>query len=142
MPEQEVVVDLTLHPAENAALTPLELLEDFADATPDWHFLEQDSHHYARAKGTPACVLRHLDLRGLKDVDLAFTAMEAKAPRAVRLTLIDPQGEERQLNLETRNRVVENFLKQFRSYLEYRGDHVRVEVEQEQLNPEKAPVRA
>ena len=46
----ETVVHLEVTPDADAKLTPLELLEDFADASRDWQYLEHESEHYADRK--------------------------------------------------------------------------------------------
>lgn len=129
----KTIVDVAIAPKDAAKLTPLELLRDFADATPGWHYLERDSEHYAEAKEVPAGVIRHMDLDGSKDVDLAFTAGPGSAnSSALRLRLIDPQGNDRSLGRDDRDAILDHFLKHFERYLDTRSAHARLHVEEDE----------
>ena len=138
----DLILDVTLAPTDEAKLTPLEILEDFADASPGWHYLEDASRHYASAKGQSACILRHLALDGSTDVDLAFSErpaaeQEGSAPgvhagshkSALHLTIVDPQGADRNLEPKQRDAVVEHFLEHLRAHLDGRGQHADLHVE-------------
>lgn len=130
-PLMDLIIDVALAPTDDAKLTPLEILEDFADASPGWHYLEDASRHYAAEKGQAACILRHLDLDGSADVDLAFSQRpeSAKGAQAVHLTIVDPKGGQRPLDLQQRDEIVEHLLEHLRAHLEQQGRHAELHIE-------------
>ena len=85
----KTIIDLEIAPTERAAVTPCELLEDFADSTPAWHFLEEESRYYAALKGVCACILRHFQPEPYRVIDFVFSGCDAHAESALRLVLID-----------------------------------------------------
>jgi hypothetical protein len=135
----DLILDVTLAPTDDAKLTPLETLRDFAYTSPGWHYLEDASRHYADEKGANACILRHHVLDGSADVDLAFA--RHGEPQALRLTIIQPGGEggneggnesgaaERDFSTEQRNEIAEHFLEHLRAHLDQQGRHAELHVE-------------
>lgn len=124
------VVHLSLHPDEDAKVTPLEVLRDFADATPGWSFLEEDSHHYAKVRNASGVVIRRR-INPTTFVDLAFTASLTKN-ETVDLAVLDPPTSEADLAGDERKQVIETFLDEIRDYLSTRPYHVTLHVNHEQ----------
>lgn len=135
----ETVVHLAITPDEDAKLTPLELLEDFADASRGWYYLEGESKHYAAEKDVPACVLRHRRNGELSYVDLAFAATDPGNPHDIELVILDAPSPEYNLNLEERNQVVDTFIHHFREYLQGRPGHATLRVAKDDIDPSSAP---
>jgi hypothetical protein len=137
----ETVVHLALASDPDARVTPLELLEDFADASPAWHYLEAESQHYAAEKGAPACVLRYRHDGDAFYLDFAFAATP-DAPDAIELVLIDPPhgvGAPHgigALDLGLRHRVMDRFLDALRAYLAGRPGHATLHVARDAIDPE------
>ncbi len=131
----ETVIHIAITPDPSAKLTPLELLEDFADASRDWHFLEEESDHYAEAKRVPACVLRHRYATQTRYVDFAFAATDPENPNDVELVILDAPDPDRALNLEERNDVINRFIQQFRAYLERRPGHASLRIAKDDVDP-------
>lgn len=125
---------LSLSPGENAKLTPLEVLADFADATQGWVYLERASRHYAEEKDAPALVLRHWRDGTPPHVDFAFAA-EPDASDEVRLVILDAPDTEEPLSRKQYAQLLETFLEAFRDYLERRPDHVRLHVHRDSTDP-------
>jgi hypothetical protein len=144
----ETVVHIALTPESGAHVTPLELLEDFADASLGWHYLEEESAHYAAAKDARACVLRHRrpDVEGeavegeagalVRYVDFAFAQTDPADLNDVELVLIDAPTPEQRLDLGTRNALVDDFLQEMREYLTSRPGHASLRVATDDVDPE------
>lgn len=130
----ETVIHIALTPDANAKLTPLELLEDFSDASPDWHYLEEESAHYAEAKGAPGCVLRYRHASDSTYVDFAFASVNPSALNDVELVILDAPNPDLELTLEQRNAVVDDFLRDVRDYLNARPGHATLRVEKDSVN--------
>jgi nucleotide-binding universal stress UspA family protein len=127
----DLIIDVALAPTDDAKLTPLEVLRDFAYASPSWHYLEDASRHYAGEKGREACILRHHVLDGSTDVDLAFSS-RLDAPmgkQALHLTVIEPGEAEREFDAEERDEIAEHFLEHLRAHLDAQGRHADLHVE-------------
>lgn len=123
------IIHIALRPADAAKVTPLEVLEDFADATPTWHYLEDDSRHYANEKGVPACVLRYQTTGSPRYVDFAFAAKGEGALSSIELVLLDAPSPEMKIEMDDRNVVLDRFLNHLRTYLGERPDHVTLQVD-------------
>lgn len=123
------LVSLTLKADDDAKITPLEALEDFADATGGWQYLEDESTHYAQEKGVPACVLRHRTGTSPAFVDFAFSDTTPERPLNIRLQLLDAPDAETALPEAVREAVVRGFLDAFNSYLATRPGHVSVQTD-------------
>lgn len=123
------VIRLALHPEENAKVTPLEVLRDFADATPGWSYLEEDSRHYGEIKDIPGLVLRHR-VDPSTYVDLGFVGSSTD-PDTVELAVLDRPGSDTPLSAEGRRDLLDTFLDVMRDYLSGRPDHVTLHVERE-----------
>jgi hypothetical protein len=134
----ETIVHIALTPDETAKLTPLELLEDFADASPDWHYLEEESNHYAEVKDVPACVLRHRRDGTPPYVDFGFASADPGHLTDIELVILDAPDPEHSLELEERNAVVDAFLQEMRDYLNARPGHATLRVEKDDVPQEKA----
>jgi hypothetical protein len=131
----ETIVRLALTPDPDAKLTPLELLEDFADASPGWHFLEEESAHYADEKNVPACLLRRRREGAIRNVDFAFAAPDPGDPHAIELIVLDAPDPAHQLDRSGRNQVVDTFLRQLRTYLDNRPHQASLQVVKEDVDP-------
>jgi hypothetical protein len=125
----DTLLRIALTPDASAKATPLELLEDFADATPGWHFLEDESYHYAREKEARACVIRYQRAGEPRYVDLAFSSINSEDDDQLELVLIDAPGAEHQIDPEDRQRVGRSFLDAMRTYLDGRPGHATLHVE-------------
>jgi hypothetical protein len=135
----ETVVHIALTPEAGARVTPLELLEDFADASLGWHYLEDESAHYAEVKGAPACVLRHRrpdEADEARYVDFAFAQTDPADLNDVELVLIDAPAPETPLDLATRNALVDGFLDEMQQYLAARPGHASLRVATDDVDPE------
>lgn len=131
----ETVIDIALTPDADAHVTPRELLEDFADATPGWHFLEEESTHYAVEKGVTACVVRHQHAGDPSYVDFAFAAPHADDPTRLELVLLDAPPPAAPLSLAERNDVLDAFLDAARRYLDARPGHASLRVATDDVDP-------
>lgn len=122
--------DVTVHlaPTSAAKVTPLELLEDFADAQPNWLFLEHETRHYAVEKGVAACVVRYASANGLRDADLVFAAEHLQEHTTTRLTLVAAAADHEELDPVEQQRIVDRFLDAFHGYLQRREGHVQLRV--------------
>lgn len=136
----ETVIHIEITPDPNAKLTPLELLEDFADASLGWQYLEEESNHYAQLKNRPACMLRHQRDDELRYVDFGFAATNPSDPKDIELVILDAPDPERQLDLEERNVVIDNFITHFRQYLGGRPGHASLRVEKDEVDPSRTPI--
>ncbi|MFB6249312.1 MAG: hypothetical protein ABEL97_12160 [Salinibacter sp.] len=132
--DPDPIAQLTLTAEENAKLTPLEVLADFADATQGWVYLEQASRHYAEQKEVPALVLRHWRQGAPPHVDFAFAA-PSDGDHEVRLVILDAPDTEEPLSREQHTLLLEAFLEALRGYLDARSDPVRLHVERDRPDP-------
>src|SRR5690625_5830975 len=66
------IVDVRIATSDNSTITAMELLEEFADSTPAWSYLEDDTRYYSESRGCPACVLSHVHYHPFETVDFAF----------------------------------------------------------------------
>lgn len=124
----KTIIDLRIAPTERAAVTPCELLEDFADATASWQYLEEESFHYSEIKGTSGCVLRHLELPSCTALDFLFTADCAHEHSELRLVLIDTVDAAEPPTHEWRETALSQFLDSFNAYLAHRNAHATLHV--------------
>lgn len=138
----ETVVHIEITPDPNAKLTPLELLEDFADASPDWHYLEEESDHYAGLKERPACMLRQRRTGTPNYIDFGFAATNPADSSDIELVILDAPAPETQLTLEERNAAIDGFIQHFRQYLGGRPGHASLHVEKDDVTPDAAPAKA
>lgn len=127
----DTLLRIALTPDANAKATPLELLEDFADATPGWHFLEDESYHYAREKEARAGVIRYQRAGEPRYVDLAFSSINTDDVSQIELVLIDAPDAEHQMDPSDRQRVGRSFLDAMETYLDGRPGHATLRVESE-----------
>lgn len=127
------IARLALTAEENAKLTPLEVLADFADATRGWIYLERASRHYADQKDTQALVLRHWREDLPPHVDLAFAATPGENDE-VRLVILDAPDTEEPLSQTQRASLLETLLEDLRAYLRDHPDHVQLHVERDRTD--------
>jgi nucleotide-binding universal stress UspA family protein len=120
-------VRIALAPHDVPHVTPLELLEDFADASPNWQYLDDASRHYADVKGVPACVLRHRIAQRNAFVDVAFAAAVPDALSNLELVLLD--AHDVSLDEAAWRSVINTLLEDLRAYLEARPGHASLRVE-------------
>ncbi|MBB4062538.1 hypothetical protein GGP80_000117 [Salinibacter ruber] len=118
------VIRLSLRPADDAKVVPLEVLRDFADVRTSWSYLAEDSQYYSELKETPGLVLRHRADRA-HYVDLGFVET---APDTVQLAVLDRPDADTPLSPDDRTDLLDTFLDAMRDYLSGRPDHVRLEV--------------
>lgn len=122
------VIRLVLRSAEDAKVTPSEVLRDFSDATPGWVFLEEDSRHYSDVKDATSLVVRHR-VTPSTYIDLAFTGAVGDDD-TLGLAVQDPAASDAQLSGNERVKQIEVFLEAMHDYLDTRPDHVTLHVEQ------------
>lgn len=137
----ETVIRLKITPDANAKLTPLELLEDFADASRDWQYLEDDSRHYAALKERPACILRHRHAAAHRYVDFGFATTNPADRNDIELVILDTPDAQQSLDLAARNEAIDHFIRHFRQYLGGRPGHASLRVEKEDIDPTKTSAR-
>lgn len=127
------IVRLALHSNQQGKVTPLEVLRDFADATSDWSYLEDDSQHYAEVKNAPGLVIRHRTGPS-SYVDLGFVSPSTESD-TVELVVLDRPGSDPPLSPQDRSALLDTFVGVMRDYLRDRPDHVLLEVEENRPNP-------
>jgi hypothetical protein len=127
----DTLLRIALTPDPAAKATPLELLEDFADATPGWHYLEEESAHYSAEKGVDACVLRRQRGGQPRYADLVFSATDPDAPSELELVLVDAPNADHQMPHEERQQVGRTFLTAMEDYLTERPGHASLHVEED-----------
>jgi len=126
-------VRLSLRPDEDAKVTPLEVLRDFADVQAGWSYLEEDSRHYTDLKGAPGAILRHR-IDSSTYVDLGFVGT-ATDPSTVDLAVLDRPGGDTLLSSDERADLINTFLDAMREYLSERPEHVTLQVDQDAPSP-------
>ena len=119
---------LQITPDEKARCTPLELLEDFADSSSEWHFLEKDSMHYAKAKKAPAGVLRYSTPQASREADLAFVADESQEYTTFHLAVVTASAKDASFPPKQRQEKIARFEETFRGYLNERNTRNRLNV--------------
>lgn len=127
------VIRLSLRPEEHAKVTPLEVLQDFADVKAGWSYLEEDSRHYSELKGAPGAILRHR-LDSSRYVDLGFVGTPADSNR-LELAVLDRPEVDSSLSPDERAGQIDAFLDAMREYLSARPDHVSLHVERDAADP-------
>lgn len=138
----ETVVHIKITPDPAAKLTPIELLEDFADASRDWQYLEHESEHYAQLKKRPACIIRHRRSGTPRYVDFGFAATNPTDTNDIELVILDTPTSAPRLDLGERNEVVDSFITHFRQYLGGRPGHAALHVEKENVDPKTMTLKA
>ena len=133
----KTIIDIQIAPTERAVVTPCELLEDFADSTPAWQFLEEESSFYALLKGVPACILRYACSAPHHFYDFAFSSSEAREDSVMRLVLVDAERSAG-LTFEQRCGVVSQLAGALRAYFDRRDLHASVRVVEEDMTPTAA----
>jgi hypothetical protein len=128
------IAHLALTPSDDAKLTPVEVLADFADATQGWVYMERASRHYAEEKDVPGLVLRHWREGTPNHVDFAFAA-DPDAGDTVHLVILDAPDVDATLSKEQRAELLETYLNALRGYLNERPDHVTLHVERDRPDP-------
>lgn len=130
----EVITHLSIAPADKSSVTPLELLRDFADSSPAWHYMEHLSSAYADERKTPACVLRH-HRHGNEsaEANLVFSAEDENELGSFTLRLVTSATYEEDLDPGQRQEAVSHFTEAFRGYLAVRSSHAEVKVERQEM---------
>lgn len=131
------VFRLVVSPDDNAKITVLEGLRDFADATSGWSYLEDTSRHYAEEKAEPAAVLRRR-VDGATFVDFAF-ADSPVAPSAVELVLVTQASPTSPFDGEERADLLRSFRNELQAHLERYPMPLSLHVAREEVEP--APQR-
>ncbi len=126
-PPNPPVSQLALTTAD-VPVTPSEVLADFADATPRWTYLPDDSRHYAEHKGRPALVLRRRRDDVPRLIDFAF-ASPPERPQSLRLVLLDAPAAEAPLPTGERSALVETFGATLRDHLSARAPDTSLHIE-------------
>ena len=122
------MLTIRISATDQSVLTAHELLEDFADATEGWQYLNEVSTHYTDVRGAESCVLRHWNSGVPGSVDVVFSGTE---PGTVELTLVAKND---LVPTDSRSTIVTNFAEQFDRYLESRPTQIQTE----QLEPAMA----
>lgn len=110
----------------DASTLPLELLEDFADATPTWFYLEEESHFVSTESNRAACVIRHHIGAHHPDADFVFWTVEDGEEEPVRLMLVFPTFSPDPFSAEESAALMRSFLEAFRTYMD--STHARLEL--------------
>lgn len=118
-------IRLSLRPADDAKVVPLEVLRDFADVQTSWSYLEEDSQYYSDLKDTSGLILRHRADRS-RYIDLGFVET---APDTVRLVVLDRPDADAPLSPDDRTNLLNTFLDAIRDYLSERPDPLILNVE-------------
>jgi hypothetical protein len=130
----KIIVDIEILPVPSAVVTPCELLSDFADATPNWQFLDEETRHYRSIRGVAACLLRHVRLDPLDGaVDFAFAAIDDGEQSALSLVIIDIDDPNRALTLELRNEEIGRFARDFQAYLSRHDGYINIRIVEEEV---------
>jgi hypothetical protein len=119
------IVDLEISPRSDSSITLFELLEEFADSTPTWSFLEDDSLHYSATRGGPGCVLAHIRYDSHDIIDYAFAGTSDRASGSTRLVLIETH-ESHPIDADDRDRLIGDFVEAFSGYA--RSVHAPIEI--------------
>jgi hypothetical protein len=110
------IVDLEISPRSTSSITLFELLEEFADSTPTWSFLEDDSLHYSATRGGPACVLAHIRYDSHEIIDYAFAGTSSRDSGTTRLVLIETDEAHPIGSPEHRDSLIRDFVDAFSDY--------------------------
>ena len=109
-------VNVELLPSMQSHVTPLELLEDFADVAPEWVYLEEDSAEYAGLRGTAACIIRACQSGDGHATDYLFADVSGNS-ETFRLVLVcDPETNET-VKGDRRAELLAHFVRAFHAYL-------------------------
>lgn len=125
--------EIEIAPTRAAYILPLEVLEDFADVSPTWFYLDEESHHYEAESGRPSCVLRHAPFNDHPEADFVFTALHTDAHSAVRLSLVHPTHNNGSFDVRERGALVDRFLDDFHQYINRAGAHIELHITERQL---------
>ncbi len=128
------IVNVELVPFDPCHITPLELLEDFADCRAGWCFLEEDSRYYAALRGQDACVVRHAAHGAAPSADLAF-ATRNESSRLYLAVVLATDGQ-LALDLAQQKAIIEHFARSFEPFARRHG--VRLELEEQTLRLQAA----
>lgn len=107
--------------ADQGLLTPHELLEDFADSTAGWQYLNEVSANYSDVRGAESCVLRNWNSGVPGSVDIAFSGAR---PKTLELTIVAKND---LIQDDARSSIVENFADEFDRYLKSRPARTNIE---------------
>ncbi len=129
------IADIRITAKSGSTITPMELLEEFADSTPTWSFLEEDTRHYRATRGRPACILSHVTYEPFGTVDYAFAGVEDRQDGSTRLTVIQPEQQQEHVTAADLDRLVRDFLTAFRSYTESTDAPVDIETTEREVDP-------
>lgn len=110
------IIDLEITPRAPSSTTLFELLEEFADSTPTWSFLEDDSLHYSATRGGPGCVLAHVRYDSREIIDYAFAGTADRASGSTRLVLIETDEAHPITSNDHRDSLIQDFVDAFSSY--------------------------
>lgn len=120
------ITDVCIATGQGSTITAMELLEEFADSTPTWSFLEDDTRYYSETRGCPACVLSHIHYHPFATIDYAFAAAEQRDDGQVHLVLVEANPGDEALALEERDQLVKEFVSAFKGYAASGNVPVRV----------------
>lgn len=121
------IVEVEIVSAGPLYVTPLEVLEDFADSVPGWQYLEDDSNFYAEVRGRQGCVLRASGLaETAAPMDYAFADASEGDSSRMRLTVMCPPGSPEVAGGAARDASLQNFLDAFNAYAESRPHVVEI----------------
>lgn len=132
------IADIRIAMRNGSSITPIELLEEFADSTPTWSFLEDDSMHYRATRGRPACVLSHILYEPFGTVDYAFASVEDREDGSTRLVVIEAEKLQGQATAVEQDQLVRDFLTAFRAYTESVHAPVDIEATEREINPKES----
>lgn len=120
------IVEVEIAPSSPVHVTPLEVLEDFADSVPGWQYLEDDSELYAAVRGRPACVLRAAESGATSAMDFAFLDASGDEGLKLRLSVICPAESAEVASGEARMDGMRRFLSAFNRYAQTHPNVVEI----------------
>ncbi|MEM1126947.1 MAG: hypothetical protein AAGI71_09875 [Bacteroidota bacterium] len=103
-------------------------MEDFADVSASWVFLEEDTTHFMAMHEAPSCIVRHRSVLGLDETDFVFRARNAAQPRVLELTLLVTAHEDTTLSEDTHRYLLGRFLDDLATYLRRHAAPITVDV--------------
>ncbi|ARA94830.1 MAG: hypothetical protein D6685_00955 [Bacteroidetes bacterium] len=120
--------DIEIAPAGALHILPMEVLEDFADVSPTWFYLDEDSFYYEAESGRPSCVLRHAAFDDHPAADFVFTARYPDPFSPARLSLVHPVDTDLSFDPLERVALVSQFLADFHRYVDRVGAPIELHI--------------
>lgn len=125
---EQTITGIEILPRDQAVVTPRELLEDFADHTARWGYLERETEHYTTERDQPSILLRHRQRQDPLELNFIFVSRDG-LHGAFHLRLIAPHnGDPSSLTARHHQEAMEQFTTDFQSYLDRCNKPLRLKV--------------